>query len=71
MGPEAQLGGPIALLKDGDMITLDAIAGTLTCNVSAAEFAIRKKSWKPREKGGVWPVRRHDSCRVAVDAVKA
>ena len=51
VGPEAQLGGPIALLKDGDMITLDAVAGTLTCNVSEAEFATRKKSWKPREHG--------------------
>ena len=29
VGPEAQLGGPIALLKDGDMITLDAVEGTL------------------------------------------
>jgi len=51
VGPEAQLGGPIGLLKDGDIITLDAIAGTLACNVSDAEFAARKKSWKPREHG--------------------
>jgi dihydroxy-acid dehydratase len=51
VGPEAQLGGPIALLKDGDLITLDAIEGTLTCNVSDAEFTARKKSWKPREHG--------------------
>ncbi len=51
VGPEAQLGGPIALLKDGDLITLDANKGALTCNVSDAEFATRKKSWKPREHG--------------------
>jgi dihydroxy-acid dehydratase len=51
VGPEAQLGGPIALLKDGDLITLDAIEGTLTCNVSDAEFATRRKSWKPRDHG--------------------
>ncbi len=51
VGPEAQLGGPIALLKDGDLITLDAVAGTLTCNVSDAEFAIRLKSWKPKDHG--------------------
>jgi dihydroxy-acid dehydratase len=51
VGPEAQLGGPIGLLKDGDIVTLDAVAGTLTCNVSDAEFAARKKSWKPREHG--------------------
>ena len=51
VGPEAQLGGPIALIRDGDMITLDAVAGTLSCNVSDAEFTERKKSWKPREHG--------------------
>ena len=51
VGPEAQLGGPIALLKDGDLITLDAIEGTLSCNVSDAEFATRRKSWKPKDHG--------------------
>jgi dihydroxy-acid dehydratase len=51
VGPEAQLGGPIALLKDGDMITLDAIEGTLSCDVSDAEFAARRKSWKPKDHG--------------------
>jgi dihydroxy-acid dehydratase len=51
VGPEAQLGGPIGLLKDGDIVTLDAVAGTLSCTVSDAEFAARKKSWKPREHG--------------------
>ena len=51
VGPEAQVGGPIGLLKDGDMIHLDAVAGTLTCDVSDAEFENRKKAWKPREHG--------------------
>ncbi len=51
VGPEAQVGGPIALLKDGDIINLDAEAGTLTCDVSDQEFAERKKAWKPREHG--------------------
>jgi dihydroxy-acid dehydratase len=51
VGPEAQVGGPIALLKDGDMIHLDAVDGTLTCDVTDSEFETRKKSWKPREHG--------------------
>ena len=51
VGPEAQVGGPIALLKDGDIIHLDAVNGTLSCDVSDAEFEKRKKSWKPREHG--------------------
>ena len=51
VGPEAQLGGPIGLLKDGDIITIDAVEGTLSCNVSEAEFAERRKSWTPRAHG--------------------
>jgi dihydroxy-acid dehydratase len=51
VGPEAQLGGPIGLLKDGDLISLDAVNGMLTCNVSDAEFATRRKSWKPKDHG--------------------
>jgi dihydroxy-acid dehydratase len=51
VGPEAQSAGPIGLLKDGDMIHLDAVDGTLTCDVSDAEFAHRKKDWKPRNHG--------------------
>jgi dihydroxy-acid dehydratase len=51
VGPEAQACGPIALLNDGDIIHLDAVAGTLSCDVTDAEFAKRKKSWKPREHG--------------------
>ncbi len=49
VGPEAALGGPIALLKDGDMITIDADNGTIDVAVSDAEMAERKKSWAPRE----------------------
>ncbi len=48
VGPEAQEGGPIALVKDGDMIALDAILGTMELEVSEAELAERRKSWKPR-----------------------
>ena len=58
VGPEAQVGGPIALLKDGDIIYLDAIKGILDADVSDAEFAERKKHWKPRETffgaGSIW-----------------
>jgi len=49
MGPEAAVGGPIALLRDGDIIDLDADKGTLNVKLSDAELAERKKSWKPRE----------------------
>ena len=41
LAPEAVDGGPIALLRDGDMITLDAEAGTLSVEVDAAEWAAR------------------------------
>jgi len=49
VGPEAALGGPIALLNDGDMITIDAVNGTIDVALSDAELAERKKGWKPRE----------------------
>jgi dihydroxy-acid dehydratase len=51
VGPEAQLCGPIGLLKDGDIISIDAVEGELSCNVSDAELAERRKAWKPREHG--------------------
>jgi dihydroxy-acid dehydratase len=58
VGPEAAVGGPIALLQDGDIITLDADAGELSVNVSDAEFARRKADWKPRASeygsGAIW-----------------
>ncbi|MFM7091906.1 MAG: dihydroxy-acid dehydratase, partial [Bacteroidota bacterium] len=46
--PEAQIGGNIALVKDGDVITIDAINNMLEVNVSDEEFELRKESWKPR-----------------------
>lgn len=56
--PEAAVGGPIALLKDGDKITIDAIKGTIDVDLSDAEFAQRKSEWKPRENdytsGTLW-----------------
>ncbi|KAF5360905.1 hypothetical protein D9756_004899 [Leucocoprinus leucothites] len=44
--PEAQVGGPIALVKDGDVISVDAIKNTLEVNVSDEEMARRRKEWK-------------------------
>ena len=49
LGPEAAVGGPIGLLKDGDVIKIDAEAGTLDVDLSEAELAERRKDWKPRK----------------------
>jgi len=49
IGPEAAVGGPIALLRDGDIVELDAEAGTLNVRLSDEEFARRKRDWKPRD----------------------
>lgn len=51
VGPEAQLGGAIGLLKDGDIIAIDAEDGRLDMNVTVEELSRRKKDWKPREHG--------------------
>ncbi len=44
--PEAQVGGAIALLQDGDIITIDAITNQLTVNLSEEELAARKVNWQ-------------------------
>ena len=49
VGPEAAVGGPIGLLRDGDIIEIDAEKGTLDVKLSDAELAERKAQWKPRE----------------------
>ena len=46
--PEAQVGGPIALVQDGDVISIDAVANTLNVDVSDEEMARRKAAWTPR-----------------------
>ncbi|MEH3118531.1 MAG: dihydroxy-acid dehydratase [Methylorubrum populi] len=48
VGPEAAVGGPIGLLRDGDIITLDAINGTLDVALSGEELARRRSEWTPR-----------------------
>lgn len=58
VSPEAAVGGMIALLKDGDQITIDAIKGTIDVALSDAEITARKAAWKPRENdyqsGALW-----------------
>ena len=49
VGPEAAVGGPIALVEDGDIIELDADNGTLNVQLSTAEFDKRRQSWKARK----------------------
>jgi dihydroxy-acid dehydratase len=49
VGPEAAAGGPIALLRDGDVIELDAETGILNVKLSDEELAERRKNWKSRE----------------------
>lgn len=47
--PEAQEGGTLALLKDGDIITLDAVHNTINVNLSEEELQTRKQQWKAPE----------------------
>lgn len=59
VGPEAAVGGPIGLLQDGDMITINAITGELSVALSEAALETRRKAWSgPRETiyetGALW-----------------
>jgi dihydroxy-acid dehydratase len=58
VGPEAALGGPIGLLRDGDVIEIDAEAGTIEARLSDAEWEARRAKWRPREtdyrSGALW-----------------
>ncbi len=49
VGPEAAVGGPIALVRDGDIISIDAVKGTIDVKLSKAELDSRAKAWKPRK----------------------
>src|SRR6266436_1126319 len=51
VGPEAAVGGPIALLRDGDMIIIDAATGTIDVALSDAELAERRRAWTSRKNG--------------------
>jgi len=50
VGPEAAVGGPIALVRDGDIITIDADRGTIEVNLSSAELERRARDWTPRPR---------------------
>ncbi|WP_310496957.1 dihydroxy-acid dehydratase [Sandarakinorhabdus sp.] len=58
VGPEAALGGPIALVEDGDIISIDASAGTIDLEVDDATLAARRAVWQPRahdyQSGAIW-----------------
>ncbi|MER9073650.1 dihydroxy-acid dehydratase [Mesorhizobium sp. M0904] len=58
VGPEAAVGGPIGLLRDGDLISIDAVNGTIEVALSKAELAARAKAWKARttdyQSGAIW-----------------
>ena len=49
ISPEAAVGGPIALVEDGDIIEINIPENTITLNVSDEELAKRRAAWKPRE----------------------
>ena len=49
VSPEAAVGGPIALVEDGDMIEINIPENTITLNVSDEELAKRRAAWQPRE----------------------
>ena len=58
VGPEAAVGGPIALVETGDMITIDAEKGRIDLEVNDDVLETRRKNWKPREtdyaSGALW-----------------
>lgn len=58
VGPEAAEGGPIGLIRDGDMIHIDAVNGSISVDLADAELAERRKNWQPRKSdynsGAIW-----------------
>ena len=58
VGPEAALGGPIALLKNGDIIDIDAKKGTINVRLTNAQLKSRRKKWKEKKSsfgsGTLW-----------------
>jgi len=58
VGPEASVGGPIALLRNGDVIDIDAQKGTINVRLSKKELNARRKKWKPKKmnfgNGTLW-----------------
>jgi dihydroxy-acid dehydratase len=58
VGPEAAEGGPIALIEDGDIISIDAAKGTIDLDVADDILAVRRAAWSPRtndyQSGAIW-----------------
>jgi dihydroxy-acid dehydratase len=58
VGPEAQVGGPIGLVEDGDLIAIDADAGTIELEVDPIDLEHRARRWAPRAtdygSGAIW-----------------
>jgi len=58
VGPEAALGGPLALLRNGDIIDIDAKKGTINVRLTKSQLAARRKKWKPKKSsfgsGTIW-----------------
>jgi len=58
VGPEASVGGPIALLRNGDIIDIDAKKGTINVRLTKKQLSARKKKWKPKKinfgNGTLW-----------------
>ncbi len=58
IGPEAAVGGPIALLRNGDRIVMDATTGAIDVLLPEAELAARRAAWQPRrtdyQSGAIW-----------------
>src|SRR5690606_25213509 len=58
VGPEAAEGGPIALVEDGDIVRIDAAAGTIDLDVAEEVLAQRRAKWQPRvndyQSGALW-----------------
>ena len=58
VGPEAANGGPIGLIKNGDIIEIDSVKGTLKVHLTNKELLKRKKKWKPKKieynSGTLW-----------------
>ena len=58
IGPEAAVGGPIALIENGDVIEIDAVRGTLSVRLDPEVMAARRERWQPRrhafQSGALW-----------------
>ena len=58
VGPEAAIGGPIGLIRDGDTISIDTVAGRLDVDLTAKALETRRQEWRPRQhdfqSGALW-----------------